>query len=106
MSALAATADPARTPGRTCWLALDGLRGLAIIIVVSRNTTRIARAAALVEKLETFVVDAGWVGVPLFFVLSRFLISGIVQRSRGRPRALRSFHARRALPIFALYYAS
>ncbi|MEO7063744.1 MAG: acyltransferase [Dokdonella sp.] len=98
------TADPARASGRTYWPALDGLRGLAIIVVVLHNTTGIEVRDTLPEKLWTFVVDAGWVGVQLFFVLSGFLITGILLRSRGKARALRSFYARRALRIFPLYY--
>lgn len=86
------------------WPALDGLRGLAIIAVLLHNTTGIEVDTTLAEKLWTFVVDAGWVGVQLFFVLSGFLITGILLRSRDKPHALRTFYARRALRIFPLYY--
>ena len=104
MSELVSSAEPVREPGRTYWPALDGLRGLAIIVVVLHNTTGIEVRGTLPQKLWTFVVDAGWVGVQLFFVLSGFLITGILLRNRGKARALRSFYARRALRIFPLYY--
>ncbi|HWU76407.1 MAG TPA: acyltransferase [Rhodanobacter sp.] len=91
-------------PAQVYWPALDGLRGLAIIAVLLHNTTGIQVDASLADKLWTFVVDAGWVGVQLFFVLSGFLITGILLRSRDKPHALRTFYTRRALRIFPLYY--
>ena len=85
--------------------ALDGVRGLAIIAVfLSHSGWRMARGSILEEPVR-WITGQGWMGVDLFFVLSGFLITGILLDSRGAENYFRSFYARRALRIFPLYYA-
>lgn len=83
--------------------ALDGLRGLAILGVLGFHLfpgNVPGRLLGLVGELRVL----GVAGVDLFFVLSGFLITGILWDSLGERRYFRTFYARRALRIFPLYY--
>jgi peptidoglycan/LPS O-acetylase OafA/YrhL len=99
--------DDARAgpPERGYMIQLDALRCFAVLGVIVSHNWRPRLPGILVE------LDFGDLGVRLFFVLSGFLITGILLRAahaarsgRERGGAMRSFYIRRFLRIFPLYY--
>ena len=88
-------------------LAIDGVRGVAIAVVVAHNASFVLETtdSSLLQGARS-IVWGGWVGVLLFFVLSGFLITGILLESAGSPRYFRTFYVRRTLRIFPLYYVT
>ena len=91
---------PARIP------ALDGIRGLAIGLVMLHHFFQShAPEPVTLDRLAFGLAGSGWSGVDLFFVLSGFLITGLLSDSKGRPHYFRNFYGRRTLRIFPLYYA-
>ena len=83
--------------------ALDGLRGLAIGLVLFHHFT-IVLPESVAGGLWRELAQLGRYGVDLFFVLSGFLITNILLGDRNDLHYFRTFYARRALRIFPLYY--
>jgi peptidoglycan/LPS O-acetylase OafA/YrhL len=85
---------------------LDGARGLGILLVLITHYgahglhTRPHTAFDLLHNLLTW----GWSGVDLFFVLSGFLIGGILIENRESPHYFKTFYVRRVCRIFPIYY--
>src|SRR5262245_43395916 len=84
---------------------LDGLRAVAILLVVPHNLNLMVASSGLAYPFVA-ALNRGWIGVQLFFVLSGFLITGILLDARDSPSYYRSFFVRRVLRIFPLYYAT
>ena len=85
---------------------LDGLRGVAILLVLLfhyvslEGLTKTGSWSSFLQR----IVIMGWTGVDLFFVLSGFLIGGILIDVRGSPNYFKTFYARRFFRIIPIYY--
>ena len=74
---------------------LDFLRGIAILLVICRH-----------KEVVHFLKQMGWIGVDLFFVLSGFLVSGLLFREYQKFGNIRPklFLIRRGFKIYPIYY--
>jgi len=86
--------------------ALDGIRGIAILAVLLHHSRYLLNPGFHFQYYLVKFFELGWCGVILFFVLSGFLITGILLDTRASPNYFSTFYARRFLRIFPLYYAS
>ena len=79
---------------------LDAVRGLAILVVMMHNIS---------PKYPVFysqkLFSNGWMGVDLFFVLSGFLITGILVDTKTSEGYFKNFYVRRCLRIWPLYFS-
>jgi peptidoglycan/LPS O-acetylase OafA/YrhL len=83
---------------------LDGIRGVAVLGVLFVHYGDLSQSHSAFLRFLGLVKGAGWIGVDLFFVLSGFLITGILLDTRNDPRRTTNFYARRALRLFPLFY--
>lgn len=93
--------------------ALDGIRGIAVLLVLFCHATQRpfgeggeinAHFVGMIDKLVLVLARMSWTGVDMFFVLSGFLITGILFDAKGKDHFFRNFYARRTVRIFPLYY--
>jgi peptidoglycan/LPS O-acetylase OafA/YrhL len=78
---------------------LDAVRGVAILVVMVHNLH------GFFFPPLSLLTNYGWMGVDLFFVLSGFLITGILLDTKPSNDFFRNFYARRCLRIWPLYYS-
>src|SRR3954462_14107971 len=103
------TQPPPRIGSGNRWQSLDVLRGVAVLLVLFRHLELKAPTSRSTE-LYHFVYTlqrGGWVGVDLFFVLSGFLVSGILFRQYQRDGHIRpiQFLIRRGFKIYPAFWA-
>jgi peptidoglycan/LPS O-acetylase OafA/YrhL len=84
--------------------ALDGLRGFAVLWVMLYHFLHGATHHHWMFRGIFSFIGYGYWGVDVFFVLSGFLITGILYDTKKSPNYFSAFYARRSLRIFPLYY--
>ena len=84
------TSSTAPDPKGLWYPGLDGVRAVAVTLVFGVHYLRNG--------------NIGWTGVPVFFVLSGFLITGVLYDNRNEENRFRNFYIRRTLRIFPLFY--
>lgn len=85
---------------------LDGLRGVAILLVVSFHylNNQLTESASSLGKIIGKATGFGWIGVDLFFVLSGFLIGNIILRYGHSGSFFKAFYIKRILRIIPNYF--
>ena len=105
---MSADKSPSLIVGRH-YPAIDGLRALAVLLVMlfHASTTAMSVSVACQSGWAYYTLAfLGSSGVTLFFLISGFLITGILMDTSTEKHALRKFYIRRSLRIFPLYFAA
>jgi peptidoglycan/LPS O-acetylase OafA/YrhL len=98
--------EKSRLPSQNRIVELDGLRGIAILLVMSFHyiNNQLLNSLHPLGKALCKITSFGWVGVDLFFVLSGFLIGSILIRTKGSKKFFSTFYIRRLVRIVPNYY--
>ena len=96
---------PARQANASHIPGLDGLRGVAILLVLVHMLNMLEVQHGMSAYVWSRVSQIGWTGVQLFFVLSGFLITGILLDTQRSKNYFAAFYGRRTLRIFPLYFS-
>jgi peptidoglycan/LPS O-acetylase OafA/YrhL len=93
--------------GRKFWPSLEGIRGYAFLAVFAAHYFYAfldpSPRLSMLSVAES-LLSVAWIAVPIFFVLSGFLIGGILYDTRNREGYFRVFYSRRILRVFPIYY--
>lgn len=82
---------------------LDGFRAIAVLMVMAEHMYDGWRLPPIgMPRVLHFIITHGWLGVDLFFILSGFLITGILLDERSEPGYFKTFYRRRSLRILPL----
>ena len=85
--------------------ALDGVRAIAILLVIAHHAVAfVGEGSTGLERAVGAIAREGWIGVDLFLVLSGYLITGILLKTKSSKGYYRRFMMRRVLRIFPAYY--
>jgi peptidoglycan/LPS O-acetylase OafA/YrhL len=84
--------------------ALDGLRGLCLLLVLQRHFNTFWNPRTIGEYFYTVPLHLSITALDIFFALSGFLICGILLDSKGGEGYFRNFYMRRVLRILPIYY--
>ena len=88
---------------RTRLPALDGIRAMAVTLVFLNHFGG-GSHGGIVLNIFNHIRAQAWIGVDLFFVLSGFLITGILYDTRFDSHFFKRFFARRSVRIFPVFY--
>lgn len=87
---------------------LDVLRCVAVLLVIGRHLWVCPQQTSVIlNKVTALICQVGWIGVDIFFVLSGFLISGLLfsdHRANGRI-SIKRFYIRRGFKIYPPFLA-
>ncbi len=86
---------------------LDLMRGVAVLMILFYHTLdlNVRATSTAFENFVAMCYQYLWSGVDLFFVLSGFLITGVLVRTPKDSHFFRNFYARRILRLWPVYYS-